>query len=296
MKVIRFKTENGTRLGVLEGENVIDIYAGQANAPSDLAALVNSGPNAIADLAELARRSEGKPKIPLKDIKWAMPVELPKKFICLGLNYADHVAESVTGQVAPKYPILFMRGATSLIAHGDDMIAPSTSDNVDYEAELAVIIGRKMRHASPEQALQGVAGYTCFNDGSIRDFQRHTTQWTMGKNFDKTGGFGPIVVTPDELPSGASGLKIQTRVNGETRQSNNTSNMTFSVANSIAYISQGVTLEPGDVIAMGTCSGVAGAMKPPKWLKAGDVVEIDIERIGVLSNTVVNESSLGRKH
>jgi 2-keto-4-pentenoate hydratase/2-oxohepta-3-ene-1,7-dioic acid hydratase in catechol pathway len=232
-----------------------------------------------------------KKTIPLKDIRYAMPVEHPDKFICLGLNYADHVAEST--QSAPKYPILFMRVATSLMAHGEPMIAPIASEHLDYEAELAVIIGRTMRHVSPEQALQGVAGYTCFNDGSVRDFQKHTTQWTMGKNFDKTGGFGPVFVTADELPPGAAGLKIETRVNGETRQSNNTSNMIFTVANSIAYISQGITLEPGDVIAMGTCSGVATAMKPPKWLRAGDVMEIEIERVGILSNTVVNEDRPG---
>jgi 2-keto-4-pentenoate hydratase/2-oxohepta-3-ene-1,7-dioic acid hydratase in catechol pathway len=180
------------------------------------------------------------------------------------------------------------------MAHGEPMIAPSVSDNLDYEAELAVIIGRTLRHVSPEQALDGVAGYTCFNDGSVRDYQRHTVQWTMGKNFDQTGGFGPIFVTADELPRGAVGLKIETRVNGETRQSNNTANMIFNVADSISYMSRGMTLEPGDVIAMGTCSGVASAFKPPRWLRNGDVVEIEIENIGILRNTVADEKSVSR--
>jgi acylpyruvate hydrolase len=136
--------------------------------------------------------------------------------------------------------------------------------------------------------------YTCFNEGSVRDYQRHSLQWTMGKNFDKTGGFGPIFVTADELPRGAEGLKIETRVNGETRQSNSTANMISNVAESISYMSKGMTLEPGDVIAMGTCSGVAAAFKPPRWLRSGDVVEIDIENIGILRNTVTAEKSVSR--
>ena len=290
MKIIRFQTAKGTRLGGVRGDEVIDVFAGQDDAPGDLAALLNSGKDALSDFAKRVARGGIQKMRPLEQVTYALPIERPTKFICLGLNYADHVAEST--QAAPKYPILFMRAATSLMAHGEPMIAPSVSDNLDYEAELAVIIGKRMRHVSPEQALQGVAGYTCFNDGSVRDYQKHTLQWTMGKNFDKTGGFGPIVVTADELPPGARGLKIETRVNGETRQSNNTSNMIFSVADSISYITQGVTLEPGDVIAMGTCSGVAAALKPPKWLVAGDVVEIEIEGIGVLSNVVADEAGV----
>ena len=223
----------------------------------------------------------------LREFNYAIPVEKPGKLICLGLNYSDHLAELT--HEAPKFPILFMRGTTSLIAHGEPMICPSASETLDYEAELALVIGRKMRHVTPEQALHGVAGYTCFNDGSVREYQRHTIQWTMGKNFDGTGGFGPVFVTADELPPGASGLKIETRVNGEVRQTNNTKNMTFNVADSVSYMSRGMTLEPGDVIAMGTCSGIAAAFKPPKWLRAGDVVEVEIEGIGVLRNTVADE-------
>jgi acylpyruvate hydrolase len=292
MRIVRFKTENGTRLGVVKGNNVIEVASDSAGAPSDLAALLKRGPEALKEFSDSANRASGSQVRLLSEIKAAIPVEHPGKFVCLGLNYADHVAESTHAQ--PKYPILFMRAATSLMAHGEAMVAPSVSDNLDYEAELAVIIGRTMRHVSPEQALDGVAGYTCFNDGSVRDYQRHTVQWTMGKNFDKTGGFGPIFVTADELPRGALGLKIETRVNGETRQSNNTANMIFNVADSISYISQGMTLEPGDVIAMGTSSGVAAAHKPPKWLRNGDVVEIEIENIGVLKNTVADEKSVSR--
>jgi acylpyruvate hydrolase len=292
MRIVRFKTENGTRLGVVKGNNVIEVASESAGTPSDLAALLKRGPEALKEFSDSANRASGNQVRLLSEIKAAIPIEHPGKFVCLGLNYADHVAESTHAQ--PKYPILFMRAATSLMAHGEPMVAPSVSDNLDYEAELAVIIGRTMRHVSPEQALDGVAGYTCFNDGSVRDYQRHTVQWTMGKNFDKTGGFGPIFVTADELPRGAIGLKIETRVNGETRQSNNTANMIFNVADSISYIIQGMTLEPGDVIAMGTSSGVAAAHKPPKWLRNGDVVEIEIENIGVLKNTVADEKSVSR--
>jgi acylpyruvate hydrolase len=293
MRIIRFKTENGARLGLIRGDNVVDVMSDSADAPSDLAALLKHGPDALRKFSEQADRTSGSRVRPLSEIKAAIPIERPSKFVCLGLNYADHVAESTHD--APKYPMLFMRTATSLIAHGDPMIAPSVSNDLDYEAELAVIIGRTMRHVSPEQALDGVAGYTCFNDGSVRDYQFHSTQWTMGKNFDKTGGFGPVFVTADELPRGAVGLKIETRVNGEVRQSNNTANMIFNVADSISYMSKGMTLEPGDVIAMGTCSGVALAFKPPKWLRDGDIVEVEIENIGTLRNTVANEKPADHK-
>jgi len=293
MRIIRFKTENGARLGIIKGNSVIDVMSDSADAPSDLASLLKRGPDALREFSEQADRASGNRVRPLSEIQAAIPIERPSKFVCLGLNFADHVEESTHD--APKYPMLFMRAATSLIAHGDPMIAPSVSNDVDYEAELAVIIGRTMRHVSPEQALDGVAGYTCFNDGSVRDYQFHSTQWTMGKNFDKTGGFGPIFVTADELPRGAVGLKIETRVNGEIRQSNNTANMIFNVADSIAYMSKGMTLEPGDVIAMGTCSGVALAFKPPKWLRDGDVVEVEIENIGILRNKVVNERPADRE-
>ena len=155
--------------------------------------------------------------------------------------------------------------------------------------DTEIIIGQTMRHVSADQAMAGGAGYTCFNDGSVREFQRHTVQWTMGKNFDCTGGFGPLFVTADELPRGASGLRISCRVNGEARQSDNTANMIFKVGETLSYISQGMTLQPGDVVAMGTPSGVAHAHKPPKWLLPGEAVEVEIEGIGVLRNPVVEE-------
>lgn len=289
MRLVRYKNAAGSRLGLVRNDRVLDLWAGGRNAPADIGALLKRGPNALAEAAELAKQASDANAIPFAELSFDIPVANPGKLICLGLNYSDHLAESAHD--APKFPILFMRAATSLIAHGEPMIRPSVSETLDYEAELAVVIGRKMRHVTPDQALAGVAGYACFNDGSVREYQRHTIQWTMGKNFDRTGGFGPVFVTADQLPPGASGLKIEARVNGEVRQSNNTKNMTFNVADSISYMSRGMTLEPGDVIAMGTCSGIAAAFKPPKWLRAGDVVEIEIEGIGVLRNIVADETT-----
>ncbi|WP_420130904.1 fumarylacetoacetate hydrolase family protein [Rhodopseudomonas sp.] len=289
MRFVRYHADSGTRLGVVDKDRVVDVWGDRPDAPRDVGDLVRSGEEAMSFARGVIREGKARAVGPLSGIACAIPVEASRKFLCLGLNYTDHVAEST--HPAPEYPILFMRAPTSLIAHGEAMIRPSASDNLDYEAELAVVIGRTMRHVSPAQALGGVAGYACFNDGSVRDYQKHSIQWTMGKNFDSTGGFGPIFVTADELPPGASGLKIEARVNGETRQSNNTKNMIFSVADSIAYISRGITLEPGDVIAMGTCSGIAAAFDPPKWLRPGDVVDIEIEGIGMLRNTVADETT-----
>jgi 2-keto-4-pentenoate hydratase/2-oxohepta-3-ene-1,7-dioic acid hydratase in catechol pathway len=166
---------------------------------------------------------------------------------------------------------------------------PRASETFDYEAELVAVIGKRVKHATLEGALSCVAGYTCANEGSIREFQRHTTQWHMGKNFDSSGSIGPWVVTADELPPGAKDLKIESRVNGSIMQSDNTSNMMFPVAETIAYASQGITLEPGDLLLTGTPSGVGHARKPPAWMRHGDVCEIEIERIGILRNPVEDE-------
>jgi acylpyruvate hydrolase len=214
-------------------------------------------------------------------------VPAPSKIVCLGLNYADHAAEG--GHAKPEYPSFFMRGPSSLLAHGAPMVRPRVSDKFDWEAELAVIVGRRSRHLAPATALSAVAGYTCFNDGSLRDYQRRTSQWTVGKNFDATGPLGPWAVSADELPPGATGLKIQSRLNGEVMQSSNTSLMLTSVVDALCLLTEVMTLEPGDVIAMGTPSGVGYARKPPVFMKAGDRIEIEIERIGVLCNPVVDE-------
>ena len=224
---------------------------------------------------------------PLDSVRLLAPAQ-PSKIICIGRNYVEHAKEG--GGEVLDYPAVFFRGATSLVAPGDPMIRPLCSVAFDYEAELAVVIGRGARHIAEAQALAHVAGYTCFNDGSVRDYQRRTPQWTMGKNFDGSGPLGPWLATPDELPPGGKGLKVQTRLNGQLMQDGDTADMVFDVARLIAILSEVMTLEPGDVIATGTPSGVGFARKPPVWLKHGDVCEVEIEGIGVLRNPVQDEA------
>jgi len=223
----------------------------------------------------------------LKEISFKVPIERPGKIVCMGLNYADHAKEG--GNARPEYPSFFMRGPSSMTAHLSPMIRPKVSDKLDYEAELAFIVGKKARHLTLENALDCVAGYSIFNDGSIRDYQRKTTQWTIGKNFDQTGAFGPWLVTPDELPLGCDGLNIQSRLNGQVMQNANTKDFLWGVAETIVLISECMTLEPGDVVITGTPAGVGYARTPPVFMKPGDICEIEIESIGVLRNTIADE-------
>lgn len=216
------------------------------------------------------------------------PVERPGKIICIGLNYASHTEETIYEQ--PDYPTIFARFATSLIAHESALIRPSVSDQLDFEGEMAVIIGRGGRHIAKAEALMHVAGYAVFNEGSVRDYQFKSPQWTMGKTFDGTGAFGPFLVTPDALPLGGSGLRLETRVNGVVVQSASTADMIFDVATLIAVISEAITLEPGDVIVTGTPAGIGHTRKPPIYLIPGDVCEVEIEHIGLLRNEVADES------
>jgi acylpyruvate hydrolase len=228
------------------------------------------------------------PRVDPAQVTWLTPVARPGKVICLGLNYAAHAAEG--GNARPEYPSFFMRGATSLIAHEAPLVRPRVSDKLDFEAELAVVIGRRARHLTRDDALSAVAGYACFNDGTLRDYQRRTAQWTIGKNFDGTGAFGPWLVAAADLPPGASGLKIESRLNGRVMQSDNTGNMMVSVADALVLLSEVLTLEPGDVIAMGTPAGVGYARTPPVWMQPGDSIEIEIEGVGLLCNPIVQET------
>ena len=223
----------------------------------------------------------------LKEISFKVPIERPGKIVCMGLNYADHAKEG--GNARPEYPSFFMRGPSSMTAHLSPIIRPKVSDKLDYEAELTFIVGKKARHLTLENALDCVAGYSIFNDGSIRDYQRKTTQWTIGKNFDQTGAFGPWLVTPDELPLGCDGLNIQSRLNGQVMQNANTKDFLWGVAETIVLISECMTLEPGDVVITGTPAGVGYARTPPVFMKPGDICEIEIESIGVLRNTIADE-------
>ena len=278
MKLMMFEQGGKARLGVVEGDDVVAV-------DGDLHGVIDGGTAALEKVKAQAAKGE---RFKRADVKAALPLAHPNKFICVGLNYALHAKEG--GHDIPTYPSLFPRYATSLVAADGNVIRPKASETLDYECELAFIIGKGGRHIKEADALEHVFGYTIFNDVSVREFQRKTSQWTPGKNFDGTGPFGPVVVTPDELPPGASGLRITTRVNGETLQDSNTEDMIFTVANVIATLSAFMTLEAGDVIATGTPSGVAHARKPPAWMKAGDVVEVEIEKIGVLRNPVVDET------
>ena len=279
MRIATTLQQGRARLGVVDGADWLDIGP-------DLRAALEAG----TDLAAAARTALATgPRLPLAQQTFAPPVPEPGKIICLGLNYFDHAKEG--GRDKPEYPWFFYRGKSSLVAHGQPGIAPKASIKFDYEAELAVVIGKRVpRHVKREDALQYVFGYTCFNDMSVRDFQKRTPQWTIGKNFDGTGGFGPVLVTADELAPGAAGLRIQSRLNGQVMQDANTSDMIFAVDETIALLAECMTLEPGDVIVMGTPAGVGQARTPPVWMKPGDTIEIDIETIGVLANPIMAEA------
>ena len=290
MKIVGFEANNSVRLGVVDGDNVIDLQAVDANVPGDLAEVLRRNNGDLASIGALAKKAPASARRPLDGLKYALPVAHPGKIICLGLNYLDHVKEGPQRDNIPKFPSIFFRVLTSLVPHGQPITRPKESIQLDYEAEMVAIIGKRAKHLSMGSAVDCIAGYSCANEGSVREFQRHTTQWGMGKNFDRTGGFGPWMVTADELPPGGKGLKIMSRLNGKTMQSDNTENMMFPLAETLVYLTKGMTLEPGDVILTGTPSGVGHARKPePVWMKAGDTCEIEIEKVGVLRNPIADE-------
>jgi acylpyruvate hydrolase len=247
-------------------------------------------PELITEGADLLHA--GKDLLPMQPIdldavRLLPPVPRPPKIICVGLNYDDHLKES--GLKKPEYPEIFARFGTSLIAHREPIRRPRESSALDYEAELAVVIGRGGRRISRDNALDHVAGYSLFNDGTLRDFQLRTPQWTMGKNFDGTGAFGPWLVTPDAVPPGAYGLRIQGRLNGQVMQDSRTDLLIFGVSTLIELISAVMSFEPGDVIATGTPGGIGATRKPPVYMRPGDVFEVEIEGMGVLSNPVQDD-------
>jgi len=277
MRYVRFSHQGRPVLGVRTAQGVRVL--GEESLESLLARgvdLTTYGAQAQGALVEIGEQDY----LPL--------MNRPSKIICVGLNYADHTKESPYAQ--PDYPTLFPRFNSSLTAHNKPLIRPRISDTLDYEGEMAVVLKSGGRHISKEQALQHVAGYALFNEGSVREYQFKSPQWTVGKNFDDTGAFGPDLVTADELPAGGKGLLLQTKVNGKVVQSANTDDMLFDVATIISTLSEAVTLEAGDVIVSGTPAGVGFGMDPKVYLKAGDVVEVSIEGIGTLVNPVVDEA------
>jgi len=290
MKIVGFEANNGLRLGVVEGDDVIDLQAVDAATPTDLGEFLRRSNGDLKPLADLAKKAPASARRPLAGLKFGLPVARPGKIICLGLNYLDHVKEGPQKDNIPKFQSIFFRMLTSFTPHLMPLIRPIKSIQLDYEAEMVVVIGKRAKHLTLANATDCIAGYTCANEGSVREYQRHTTQWGMGKNFDRTGSIGPWMVSADELPRGGKGLKIESRLNGKTMQSSNTDNFMFPVAESLVYLTEGITLEPGDILLTGTPSGVGHARKPePVWMKPGDVCEIEVEGVGVLCNPIEDE-------
>ena len=284
MRIIHFETGGVRGIAADDGSGWRGLTERESGFPGILPDLIVQG----ADLLRTGRDLLPIHAVDLNAVRILPPVPKPPKIICVGLNYDDHLEES--GLKKPVYPEIFARFATSLIAHREPIRQPPESLTLDYEAELAVVIGRKGRRISRDRALDHVAGYSLFNDATIREFQLRTPQWTMGKNFDGTGAFGPWLVTPDALPPGAHGLRIQGRLNGRVMQDTSTDRLIFSVPALIEMISVAISLEPGDVIITGTPGGVGAARKPPVFMQPGDVFEVEIEGMGVLSNPVQRES------
>jgi acylpyruvate hydrolase len=284
MRLLSFTKDGRLAVGLKLPNGILDLTA-LGGYPGELSEVIAGGRAMAEGIGEAAGRAEAL----LSPDAIAFRPLLPnaRTMFCLGLNYADHAAEG--GYSKPASPTIFMRCPQSLTAHNAPIIRPIVSEQLDYEAELAVVLGVPIRHATAEQALDAVYGYSCFNDGSVRDYQRKTIQWTLGKNFERTGAFGPYLVTADELPRGASGLAITCRLNGQIVQQDNTRSMIFSVGETLAQLSECVTLQPGDVVIMGTPAGVGHARKPPLWMRNGDVVEVEIESIGLLRNTIEDE-------
>jgi 2-keto-4-pentenoate hydratase/2-oxohepta-3-ene-1,7-dioic acid hydratase in catechol pathway len=290
MKIVGFQTDSETRLGVVEGDSVVDLQAVDAKVPADLGEILRRADGDLSALAGLAKRAPASARRPLAGLKYALPLARPGKIICLGLNYLDHVKEGPQKDNIPKFQSIFFRMPSSLAPHLQPLLRPRKSIQFDYEGEMIVVIGKRAKHLTLENAADCVAGYCCGMEGSIREYQRHTTQWGMGKNFDATGSAGPWMVTADELPRGGKGLNIMSRLNGKTMQSSNTDNFMFPVAESLVYLTEGMTLEPGDIVFTGTPSGVGHARKPePVWMKAGDTIEVEVEGIGVLRNPIEDE-------
>ena len=283
MRIVHFETGGVLGIAADEGSGWHGLTQRDEGFPGTLSELIGRG----TDLLHAGRGLGRSPAIDLNAVRLLPPVPVPPKILCVGLNYDDHLEES--GLKKPVYPEIFARFATSLIAHQQPILRPRESVALDYEAELAVVIGKPGRRIPRDKALDHVAGYSIFNDSTIRDFQLRTPQWTMGKNFDGTGAFGPWLVTPDAAPPGAHGLRIQGRLNGQIMQDSRTDRLIFGVAALIEMISVAMSLERGDVIITGTPGGVGAARKPPVFMHAGDVFEVEIESLGVLRNVVQDE-------
>jgi 2-keto-4-pentenoate hydratase/2-oxohepta-3-ene-1,7-dioic acid hydratase in catechol pathway len=288
MRIVSYFDQGVPSLGMREGDELINLTA--MGLPSSLDELLRGGPAALDAAADASRRATS--RRPVSGITYRAPVDSPGKAIAVGLNYRDHASEG--NFEAPEYPVLFHRYPSSWVAHGQPLLRPRVSSRLDFEGELVIVIGKPGRYIPPKTALDHVAGYSVFNDGSIRDYQFKSTQWMMGKNFDASGSFGPEFVSAEELPLGATGLELTTRVNGKVMQQANTRDMIFDVATLISVCSDAMALSTGDIVISGTPAGVGFARKPPVFMRAGDICQVAIEGIGTLSNPVADE--IEQKH
>ena len=281
MKFVSFVAPGGASFGIAEGAEIADLGAAFQGRFPDLKSLIASG-----DLAQAAPVAAEAPRVALETVKLLPVIPNPGKIFCVGHNYDSHRRE--TGRDKTAHPSIFLRFADSQTGHGQPLMMPAVSTMLDYEGELALVIGKAGRAIAEDYALSHVAGYACYNDGSVRDWQWHTSQFAPGKNFPQTGAFGPWMVSADEIPD-PSALSVTTRVNGEVVQSQPTADMIFSVPVIIAYVSGFTPLSPGDVIVTGTPGGVGAKRQPPRWLNEGDLVEVEIPGVGLLANRVHTE-------
>ncbi len=283
MKLVSFSTSHGHSFGIVRGDAVFDLGKRFAGRFADLKALLAA--DALTEAAQAIEGAQG--DYALSDVTLLPVIPNPEQIFCVGLNYAEHVKE--TNRETTEQPVIFMRLPASQVAHSQPMLRPPESVQFDYEGEIAVIIGRGGRRISEEDAWHHIAGYACYNDGSVRDWQRHTTQWGPGKNFYRTGAFGPWMVTTDEIEANAL-MTLVTRLNGQEVQRATTAMLIHGIARQIAYLSTFTPLFAGDVIVTGTPGGVGAKRNPPLFMKAGDLVEVEVDRIGVLSNLIADEA------
>jgi 2-keto-4-pentenoate hydratase/2-oxohepta-3-ene-1,7-dioic acid hydratase in catechol pathway len=284
MRLVTFAEDGVEKIGVRVGEDVFDVTKASESFGGDMIGVIKGGSAAKEALKTAAANAQARP---LSSVKLLPPIPRPGKILCIGRNYAAHAAEG--GAAPPTYPEVFVRFPSSLIAHGDPLVLPKASDKFDFEGELVMVIAKTGRHVAESDALDMIYGWSLFNDGSVRDYQRKASQWTMGKNFDGTGAFGPDIVTADEVTPGGVGLQLQTRVSGETMQNANTRDLIFPIAKLIWHLTEVMTLEAGDIVVTGTPEGVGYARNPPRFMVPGDTVDIEVEQVGVLSNPVVAE-------
>ena len=278
MKLATFRSSTGPSYGIVNSDGIVDLGRRVGGRYPDLKALIVAGA-----FGEARKFSGEKPDYALSELTWLPVIPNPGKILCVGLNYQDHVVE--TGRDNTEQPAFFIRVAESQVGHRQPLLRPKESTHLDFEAEIAVIIGKTGRRISQSDAWSYIAGYSCYNDGSVRDWQRHTVQWTAGKNFAQTGAFGPWMVTADEIPPNTR-LTLSCRLNGERMQHATTDHMIFKIPKIIEYCSTWTPLAPGDVLVTGTPGGVGSRRTPPIWMKAGDRVEVEIDKVGVLENTI----------